>query len=140
MERTLARVTSILCIPYGYTVTLWCAGAWTVTRHGLPSRSEVLLFAAGAVAAFLVLAAVGRPRLDREVPMRVPAIVVLNALPILAVLIVLGVPLDGVSRGVAFFGSSFLATATYVVGVAMFIRFMEDRDRPADRGVVLPRK
>ncbi len=27
MENTLARVTSILCIPYGYTVTLWCAGA-----------------------------------------------------------------------------------------------------------------
>jgi len=62
MECALARVTSILCIPYGYTVTLWCAGAWTVGRHGLPNRSDVLLFATGAVAAFLVLAAVGRSR------------------------------------------------------------------------------
>lgn len=127
MERTLARVTSILCIPYGYTVTLWCAGAWTVSRHGLPTRWDVLLFAAGAVGAFLVLAAVGRLRLDREVPMRVPAIVVLNAFPILTVVIVLGVPHGGVPRSVAFLGTSFLATAIYVVNVAMFIRFMEHR-------------
>ena len=27
MTRAIARITSILCIPYGYTVTLWCAGA-----------------------------------------------------------------------------------------------------------------
>ncbi len=121
MGNALARVTSILCIPYGYTVTLWCAGAWTVTRYGPPGRSDVLLFATGAVAAFLVLALMGRPRLDPEVPMRVPAIVVLNALPILAVAIVLGVPQGAVSRGAAFLASSFLATASYVVSLATLI-------------------
>jgi hypothetical protein len=129
MERSVARVTSILCIPFGYTVTLWCTGAWTVARHGLPSRAEVLLFATGAVAAFLVLVAVGRARLDREVPMRVPALVVLNAFPILTVAIVLGVPQGGVSRGLAFLGSSFLATGIYIVSLATLVRIVERRTR-----------
>jgi hypothetical protein len=129
MERSVARVTSILCIPFGYTVALWCTGVWTVARHGLPSRSDVLLFATGAVAAFLVLAVVGHARLDREVPMRVPAIVVVNAFPILTVLIVLGVPQGGVSRSLAFLGSSFLATGIYIVSLAMLIRIVERRRR-----------
>jgi hypothetical protein len=127
MERSVARVTSLLCIPYGYTVTLWCAGAWTVTRHGLPGRWDVLLFASGAVAAFLLLAVVGRPRLDREVPMRVPAIVALNAFPLLAVVIMLGLPHGRLPRGVAFLASSFLATAIYVVSLATLIRILEGR-------------
>lgn len=127
MEKILARVTSILCIPYGYTVTLWCAGAWTVTRYGLPGRSDVLLFAAGAVSAFLILALGGRSRLDPEVPMRVPAIVVLNAFPILAVAIVLGVPQGTLSRGAAFLASSFLGTASYIVSLATLIRLVEGR-------------
>lgn len=129
MENTLARVTSILCIPYGYTVTLWCAGAWTVTRYGPPGRLDVLLFAAGAVAAFLILAVIGQGRLDPEVPMRVPAIVVLNAFPILAVAIVLGVPQGTLSREVAFPANSFLATASYVVILAALIRVLKGRPR-----------
>ncbi|HSF04236.1 MAG TPA: hypothetical protein VLG10_00450 [Methylomirabilota bacterium] len=129
MEHSLARVTSILCIPYGYTVTLWCAGAWTVTRYGLPGRFDVLLFATGAATAFLILGVVGRPHLDPEVPMRVPAIVVLNALPILAVAIVVGIPPGTVSRGAAFFASSFLATASYIVSVATLIRLVRGRPR-----------
>lgn len=129
MQNAIARVTSILAIPYGYTVTLWCAGAWTVTRYGLPGRADVLLFAAGAVAAFLGLAVVGRPRLDLEIPMRVPAILVLNAFPIVAVAIVLGVPQGALSRGGAFLISSFLATASYIVSVATLIRLVEGRSR-----------
>jgi hypothetical protein len=131
MENTLARVTSILCIPYGYTVTLWCAGAWTVTRYGPPGRLDVLLFAAGAVAAFLTLAVMGRGRLDPEVPMRVPAIVVLNAFPILAVVIVLAVPQAALPRAVAFPANSFLATASYVVILAALLRALRGRPRKA---------
>lgn len=127
MGSALGRVTSILCIPYGYTVTLWCAGAWTVTRHGPPGRADVLLFAAGAVAAFVILAVIGRPHVDAEIPMRVPAIVVFNALPILAVVIVLAVPPGAVSRAVAFPASSFLATASYVLSLAALIRVVKGR-------------
>ena len=110
-------------------VTLWCAGVWTATRYGPPGRADVLLFAVGAVSAFLVLALVERSRLDPEVPMRVPAIVVLNAFPILAVAVVLSVPQGAVSRGAAFLTSSFLATASYVVSLAMLIRLVEGRRR-----------
>jgi drug/metabolite transporter (DMT)-like permease len=134
MDRALARVTSVLCIPYGYTVTLCCAGAWTAARQGLPSRADVLLFASGAVVAFLLLATLGRRRLDREVPMRLPAVAVLNAWPIVIVAVVLGVPQAGVSRSLAFLGSSFLATAIYIVAVATWIRLAERRSRPIEPG------
>jgi len=132
MENSLARVTSILCIPYGYTVTLWCAGAWTVTRYGLPGRSDVFLFASGAVVAFLALAVVGRPHLDTEIPMRVPALVVLNAFPLLAVGIALGVPQGAVSRGVAFLVSSFLATAAYVLSLTALLHMLQRRSRTGE--------
>jgi hypothetical protein len=133
MDRSVARVTSILCVPFGYTVTLWCTGAWTVTRYGLPTRLDVLLFATGAVGAFLALAAVGRQRLDREVPMRLPAVVVLNAFPIVTVAIVLAVPQGAVPRAVAYLGSSFLATGVYIVSLASLIRVVERRPGGAGR-------
>jgi len=61
--------------------------------------------------------------------MRVPAVVVLNALPILTVVIMLGVPQGDVPRGLAFLGSSFLATGIYIVSVATLIRITERRSR-----------
>jgi len=73
MKSATGRVTSILSIPYGYTVSLWSAGALTVTRAGPPSVLDVMLFVLGTVAAFLLLAGVGHGRLDAEIPMRVPA-------------------------------------------------------------------
>ena len=117
----ICRVASILSIPYGYTVTLWCAGAWTVAELGRPSRLDVLLFAAGAVTAFLALAQVGRPHLAAEVPMHVPSVVVANLFPIVAALAGLVVPAEWLDRRVHFLVNGFLATATYIVSVALLI-------------------
>ncbi len=122
MNNAICRVTSILSIPYGYTVTLWSAGAMTVTRLGPPSTLDVLLFVLGAVTAFVALAGAGRTHLDAEVPMRVPAVVVMNLFPILAALGVIAFPIGAVSRSVGYFAGSFLATATYVVCLAGLIR------------------
>ena len=122
MNDAIGRVTSILSIPYGYTVTLWSAGALTVTRLGPPSTLDVLLFVLGAVTAFVALAGVGRTHLDAEVPMRVPAVVVMNLLPILAALGVIAFPVGAMSRSLGYFADSFLATATYVVCLAGLIR------------------
>lgn len=118
----IGRVTSILSIPYGYTVSLWSAGALTVTRLGSPSALEVLLFAAGAVTAFVALAGVGRAHLDAEVPMRVPSVVVMNLFPILATLVVMAVPSGMLPRSLGYLASSVLATATYILGLAGLIR------------------
>src|SRR5512138_387531 len=81
---SVARVTSILAIPYGYTVTLYAAGGLAVARLGSPSVADVFLFVIGACAAFVALAMVGSAHLAPEIPMRVPHLVVFNVLPILA--------------------------------------------------------
>jgi hypothetical protein len=117
-----ARVTSILSIPYGYTVSLWCAGALAIRHLGVPSELDVVLFALGAVAAFLILALLGRQHLDVEVPMRVPVVVVANAVPVVVALVMVAGVLTVVRGTLGFFLSSFLATASYVLGLAAFIR------------------
>lgn len=50
MNSAIGRVTSILSIPYGYTVSVWSAGALTVTRAGTPSFLDIMLFVLGTVA------------------------------------------------------------------------------------------
>ena len=125
MNNAIGRVTSILSIPYGYTVSLWSAGALTVTRLGPPSTLDVLLFVLGAVIAFVALAGVGRTHLDCEVPMRVPSVVVMNLFPIAAALVVIAFPVGTVSRSVGYFANSFLATVTYVLSLASLIRLVQ---------------
>jgi hypothetical protein len=122
MSSAIARVTSILCLPYGYTVTLWAAGAIAVADHGFPGRIDVVLFATGAVAAFLGLGLVGRRHLDRHVPMRVPSTLVANACPVLVAILLAVIPLRGLGKPVAFLATSFLATAAYVVSLAAVVR------------------
>lgn len=122
MNNAIGRVTSILSIPYGYTVSLWSAGALTVTRLGVPSALEVFLFVSGAVIAFVALAGVGHAHLDVEVPMRVPSLIVINLFPILAALVVVLFPSGLLNRNLAYLANSFLATATYILSLAGLIR------------------
>jgi len=98
MGNAIAGVTSILAIPYGYTATLWSAGAITATRSGPPSTLDVLLFVIGAAVAFVVLAGAGSGHLEAEVPMRVPSLVVVNLFPILVALFVIAFPARMVGR------------------------------------------
>ena len=55
-EASFATVITATAIPYGYTVALWCSGALLIHSRGNPSVAEIFLFAAGAVAAFGLLA------------------------------------------------------------------------------------
>ena len=136
MNNAIGRVTSILSIPYGYTVSLWSAGALTVAGLGPPSVFDVLLFVIGAVTAFVILASVGYDHLDGEVPMRVPWLVVLNVFPILAALIVVAFPARMLGRTVGYFANSFLATTTYVLSLAVLVRGTRAwRERVAARAV-----
>jgi hypothetical protein len=118
----VGRVTSILAIPYGYTVTLGSAALLAVTRLGTPTELEVLLFVVGAVLGFVLLAGIGRPHLAAEIPMRVPWIVAFNFVPILAALAVLALPGDRLGRGPGYFACSFLATTVYVTCLALLVR------------------
>jgi hypothetical protein len=122
LRGSTARVTSILAIPYGYTVTLWSAGALAFVRLGPPGVGEILGFVLGACLAFLGLGSVGAVHLEAEVPMRVPAIVVFNVVPILVALLVALVPLAWLGRPYGFFAASLLATLAYVLSLALVVR------------------
>jgi len=125
LARATGHVVSILCVPYGYTVALWCAGVLTIIRYGMPSELEVLLFAAGAIGGFLTCAWAGRGHLDDRVPMRVPSIVVANVFPIVTTLAVIALPLGLVPKRWAYPLDSFLATVTYVLSLALLLRIAE---------------
>jgi hypothetical protein len=122
----IGRVTSILAIPYGYTVTLGAAALLAVARLGAPSEVEVLFFAVGAVLGFILLAALGRPHFAQEIPMRVPWLVVFNFFPIAAAVAVIALPTRLLGKGSSYFASSFLATTVYVLCLAALVRV---RDR-----------
>ncbi len=122
MREAIGRVVSILSIPYGFTVTIWSAGALTVTRLGAPSTLDVLLFVIGAGTAFVLLACLGWDRVDAEVPMRVSRAVLMNLFPIVAALAVIALPSRMVGRDLGYFANSFLATATYILCLAGLIR------------------
>jgi hypothetical protein len=122
----VGRVTSILAIPYGYTVTLGAAALLSVARLGAPSEVEVLFFVVGAVAGFVFLAALGRPHLADEIPMRVPWLVVFNLFPVVAAVAVIALPAHLFGKGLGYFMNSLLATIAYVLCLAILIRV---RDR-----------
>ena len=123
----IGRVTSILAIPYGYTVTLGAAALLSVARLGAPSEVEVLWFVAGAVLGFVFLAAIGRPHLAAEIPMRVPWLVVFNLFPIAAAVAVIALPTHLFGKGPGYFVNSLLATAVYVLCLAVLIRVRDRR-------------
>jgi hypothetical protein len=57
-ERYLRGVDAALrgaALPYGYTLTVWGTGAALTHLHGDPNVGELLLFAAGAAAAYGML-------------------------------------------------------------------------------------
>jgi len=53
----LRAVVAASAAPYGYTLTLWTAGAVTTHAQGLPSALDALLLLAGAVTGFAAVAA-----------------------------------------------------------------------------------
>ncbi len=53
----LRAVVAASAAPYGYTLTLWTAGAVTSHASGLPSALDALLLLAGAVAGFAAVGA-----------------------------------------------------------------------------------
>jgi hypothetical protein len=122
LASAVGRVTSILAIPYGYTVTLGASALLSVARLGAPSEIDVLLFVVGAVSGFVLLAAIGRPHLADEIPMRVPWLVVFNLFPIVAALAVIAFPAHLLGKGPTYFANSFIATTIYVLSLAALIR------------------
>ena len=56
----LKTTVAFSAAPYGYTLTIWTAGAVTTHEHGVPSAWEVLLLMIGAVLGFALAAAMAQ--------------------------------------------------------------------------------
>lgn len=56
-RRHLGRVVAASAAPYGYTLTLWTAGAVTTHADGVPSALDAVLLLTGAVLAFAAVGA-----------------------------------------------------------------------------------
>jgi hypothetical protein len=117
----LASTVGLLAVPYGYTVSLWTAGAVVGSRFGFPGPLEIAAFVLGAVSAFLILAASARVALPERVPRPIPSAVVRNPLPLLSLL---ATPLSLLLpwTPATYFAASLLTTLVYVLAVAAYVR------------------
>src|ERR1700694_1790755 len=55
MNADLDRITRAGRTPHGYTLAIWAAGMFCISRHGLPTVLAVLLFTVGATVTFGVI-------------------------------------------------------------------------------------
>ena len=62
----LAVVVAAAATPYGYTVSIWSAGAILMGAHGVPNEGQVAGFIGGALGGFALLGLASRPHLTRE--------------------------------------------------------------------------
>jgi hypothetical protein len=65
LRAPLGTIVAASAAPYGYTVTLWSSGAVLLRSHGAPHVGDVFAFAAGALAAFSLMALLARGALAR---------------------------------------------------------------------------
>jgi uncharacterized membrane protein len=64
LRRAFATMVSASAAPYGYTLTVWSAGALLIHFRGSPKVWEVFLFLTGAVVAFAALWLLGRGAIE----------------------------------------------------------------------------
>jgi hypothetical protein len=69
-RKNLREVVGSAAAPYGYTLSIWAAGATLVSVHGLPTALAALTFVVGAVLGFTFAGSLGYGgipgQLDRE--------------------------------------------------------------------------
>lgn len=82
--KVLGRTLSLLDLPFGYTLTVWTSGAIALRRFGVPSLLDSLLFALGAIIAYLICAALAYRQLDGNVSIHVEGVAFINVISIVA--------------------------------------------------------
>ena len=122
--------------PYGYTLTIWTSGAIVAHVHGVPATVHALVFAAGAILAFMLVGvlAFGRPehllRPPKEAAVEVWGafhMPVVGAAVGMATLVAHGVE----NTVLCWFLVGFLSTASYLLLIALQFMLAE---HPRARG------
>jgi hypothetical protein len=110
--------------PYGYTLTIWTSGAIVAHVQGVPATVHALVFAGGAILAFMLIGvlAFGRPEHLLRPP-REPAVEVWGAfhLPVVGAAVGLATVIaHGVENAVVcWLLVGFLSTASYLLLIAL---------------------
>lgn len=126
----LGTIVSSSAVPYGYTVSLWSAGALLVHFRGAPNVGDVFLFAAGALTGFALLGARARPVLAVSGPIEGSAKpVVVGVLHWLSVGVALSAAalLAEIESWVAWPLGSFAATTLFLLCSSLQLAFVASR-------------
>jgi hypothetical protein len=118
LRRSFATIVSASAAPYGYTLTIWSAGALLLHFRGAPHVWEMFLFVAGAIAAFAGLWLIGRDAIELSEPVpQGPERAFAGVLDLFAVGCALGAAalLAMIASWPAWPLASFGATAVYVI-------------------------
>lgn len=120
VRKALATILESSAAPYGYTLTIWSAGAMLMHFRGSPRVWMVFIFLAGALAGFTLLGTVGA-RVARRVEPLGPGVgrLVAGMMDWVAVALAVGAAtlLAKIQSWVAWPCASFAATIIYL-GVA----------------------
>jgi hypothetical protein len=109
-------------IPYGYTVTIWAAGAYLINLQGTPNLAQAFMFVSGAILAFACLAALshrlppGKPIVSSQFRPDPSHPIFAAGLHIAAVGLALGAAttVEALTGGIAWLLAPFAATTIYL--------------------------
>jgi hypothetical protein len=118
LRRAFATMVSASAAPYGYTLTVWSAGALLIHFRGSPKVWEVFLFLTGAVVAFAALWLLGRGAIEETHPVSKQSVRALaGALDLFAVGLAVGAAalMSMIPSWAAWPVTALVATAIYMV-------------------------
>lgn len=116
----LHQVVVNLDLPYGYTLSIWAAGAIAAMHFGSPQMLDIFLFVLGALLGYLALALLTYSVSGRS-PSPVRGLALLNALAVIPAVAVSLLPNFIESRELGYFLAGSLGTVTYAMSIALLL-------------------
>lgn len=131
----VATVVRRTAIPYGYTVTIWTAGAVIEHRHGTPDVGEAYLYLLGAVIGFAGVGLLAARHTGHRVEMASSDMLRTGAINVLALSLALGaVALIAMIHGTAVWPiGSFAATTVYLLVASLDLILAHRKPRTGSR-------
>lgn len=122
--KTLSRVVSNIDLPYGYTLSVWSAGALSLYRYGIPTPWQIILFVSGATLGYLSPVVFVYPYVEKiTVPLHIRKIALINVFSVVASLVSILVILLVQLRLLGWFLAGFVATLVYILCFSALLYF-----------------